>query len=58
MTVLAAVLITCALAAANLVLVLRRPEGDSRLLVLAEQALSLQRVEAETTRTGAGHPPI
>jgi DNA recombination protein RmuC len=48
---LAAVLITGALAGANLLLLLRRPAGDARLLVLAEQALSSHRVEAETTRT-------
>ncbi|GAC1336634.1 MAG: hypothetical protein NVSMB18_00130 [Acetobacteraceae bacterium] len=46
-----AVLLLVLLAAVTLILVARRPAGDDRLLVLAEQALSLQRAEAETTRT-------
>ena len=46
-----AVLLLIGLAAINLLLLLRRPTSDGRLLVMAEQALSLQRAEAETTRT-------
>jgi DNA recombination protein RmuC len=46
-----AVLVLIGLAGVNLLLLLRRPVTDGRLLVMAEQALSLQRAEAETTRT-------
>ena len=48
---LGAVLLLAGLSALNLVLLLRRPGSDGRLVVLAEQALSLGRAEAETTRT-------
>ena len=48
---LAAVLLTATLAAASLLVLLRRPAGEPKLLILAEQALALQRAEAETTRT-------
>ena len=48
---IAAVVLLALLSAANLVLLLRRPAASDRLLVLAEQALSLGRAEAETTRT-------
>ncbi|MBV8916377.1 MAG: DNA recombination protein RmuC [Acetobacteraceae bacterium] len=43
-------LVLIGLAAANLVLLLRRSGPNDRLLLMAEQALSLQRAEAETTR--------
>lgn len=48
---IAAILLLSLLSAANLVLLLRRPAASHRLLVLAEQAISLGRAEAETTRT-------
>jgi DNA recombination protein RmuC len=48
---LGAVLLLIGLTAATLLVLLRRPNSDSRLVLLAEQALSLQRAEAETTRT-------
>ena len=48
---LVAILLLILLGAANLVILLRRPRGQERLLILAEQALSSQRAEAEVTRT-------
>src|SRR3954454_512154 len=47
---IAAVLLLALLSAANLVLLFRRPGSNDRLVVLAEQAISLGRAEAETTR--------
>src|SRR5579875_3624448 len=46
-----AVLLGLLLTGLNLILLLRRPAPDERLVLLAEQALSLQRAESETTRT-------
>ncbi len=48
---LVAILLLILLGAANLAILLRRPRGQERLLILAEQALSSQRAEAEVTRT-------
>ncbi|HYZ64646.1 MAG TPA: DNA recombination protein RmuC [Acetobacteraceae bacterium] len=48
---LGGVLLLVLLAGLNLVLLLRRPAAQDRLQLLVEQSLSLQRAEAETTRT-------
>ena len=48
---LAGLALLVVLCAANLILLLRRPRDQDRLLLLAEQALSSQRAEAEVTRT-------
>ncbi len=48
---LGAVLLLIGLAALNVILLLRRPAAETRLLTLAEQSLSLQQAEAATTRT-------
>jgi len=49
-----AVLLLAALGVLNLLLLLRRPASQERLLTLAEQALALSRAEAETTRVQLG----